>query len=521
MNRKKIGNLGAMFSLALPLSVSAALPEPSFLLRGDLLRQGVPTNDPGRTISIQNNGNEIATFQTTSSTGGSYGIEIPLEASQGSRNIGRARVNDVVSVLLDGSSVGSIQITERGALGIFNIDLPDDALPGLESALESSSIASTNSNSRNAGSRINFGELDIDSDGVSNQEEYLLGQYDPFGDFDADGFSNEDEYTQQSNPADKESFPPHSVNLGTFDVLTLDRTSPSKLMNSNSLSMTFEKLSQGESSINSISFTHWNLDGVADLVVATNSGEIQVYHGRSDERTFDEPENITFANIDTDVVKKIGFNDFDADGILEAWTYDKSASEILVYKREANEQPYGVSAPWVEVNLDDEDDLVSLVDLDLDGIADVIAVRDDGTTREAIFYNGVIENNLWNNSDSIELGSQTHYAYLPLANLDSSEDPAKGDLMVLKGDMSFQISLSSSQYENTHPAPIYDVTSSDPILIARAVLPGSLSSAMPVFTGDLNGDGYTDLVLRSNGDQEELQVLYGAPCVGLGLDSCQ
>lgn len=145
----------------------ASVPEPSFVIYGQVQSSGNQVTQDGLVVSARYGGNHLSEATLSQSNGHEFVLEIPLEANIGNRDIYKARVGDVLSLDIAGSVVANLQISDRGITVNQNLELPtnfDSDGDGINDALEIADGRDPN----DPNDPVAFGNLDLDGDGISN-----------------------------------------------------------------------------------------------------------------------------------------------------------------------------------------------------------------------------------------------------------------------------------------------------------------------------------------------------------------
>lgn len=167
----------------LALTSVASVPEPSFVVYGNVHSSGVVVQQQGMTVSAYLSGVALSDIELNAANQFQYSLEITLEADVGPRGANKARVGDVIDLRVSGQTVANLLIDERGKFKELNLELPQGFDSDGDGVLDTIEVANGN-NPNDPNDPVSFGAEDIDGDGISNGQEYLTGSYDPDGDYE-------------------------------------------------------------------------------------------------------------------------------------------------------------------------------------------------------------------------------------------------------------------------------------------------------------------------------------------------
>jgi len=336
--------------------VIASVPEPANIVHGYVYSinpetgEKVVANQQGLMIRAKKGPVEISQAETSAQ--GYFSLAIPIEADIGQQETDVARVNDQVSLYVSGQveAVSTITISGRGEIirkDLATTQLLDSDGDGIPDIYEPGTANDPTQPLAYGGA------ADIDGDGVSNAMEYLTGSYDPLGDYDGDGFRNQDEYRLESNPADEHDFPINHVITGAHAVTEISRVN-NRLKQQSSVWVADANWGQ----VRSVTPVFWHLNKSVDLLIAAD----QLHLIKLEYSNSDDELRLADDGIISDVYLSglprlssledyhFGYSDLTGDKILELWVHtstgDPATDEILIYKREAEDQPFGGSHPW-------------------------------------------------------------------------------------------------------------------------------------------------------------------------------
>lgn len=351
------------------------MPEPSFIVYGQVLSSGAQVKQAGMVVSVRYSNHSLAESTLTSANNYEYVLEVPLEASIGNRDTYKARVGDVLSLHIAGEVVGNIPVTDRGVSVLKNVNLPESFDSDGDGIFDSIEIADGR-NPSDPNDPVKFGNLDLDGDGITNGLEFLSNTYDPNGDYDGDGFSNQHEYEVSTNPNDSNKMPKVAARAGVFSPVNPVGSGITFLLASDGSRYTWDEAINGKPT--SIVFAYWNEDVLLDLMVATDQGKVFVATKTSNGR-FTPPQLLNLFSLPVGQDVQIGFENFDKRHAPEMWAFSKTNNTLYLYQRSPSGKPYG-SSLWQSLVLPEITGNISFGDINEDGAVDVVASGIDMST---------------------------------------------------------------------------------------------------------------------------------------------
>lgn len=428
------------------LATNASVPEPSFIIYGNVKTSGVTVKQEGMTVSASIAGVTLSDIELNAANQYKFSLEIPLEASVGPRSANTARVGDVIELKVSGQNVANLLIDERGKFKELNLNLPAGFDSDGDGVLDSVEIANGN-NPNNPNDPVKFGANDIDSDGISNGQEFLTGSYDPEGDFDGDGYSNSDEYTLSKDPALATNFPKQFSDLGTYSPLHVHNDAYIKFKTAAGATYVWDSKSNGIPV--SIVPALWNIDNQADLLVSTSTGKlfsvIQI-----DEYKYSQPKLISLFSVPLGGDLFVGFANFDGINSAELWAYSRVSKKLYVFEREPKGVPYG-SSVWFKTDVQGFSGKIEINDLDEDGVPDLIASGielsiSNKTAKNTIgFMKGSWDGINYNLAPESLITSQTHIInseFKIISNVGEAGFDIKKDLIISGIDQKYYLDTS-------------------------------------------------------------------------------
>jgi hypothetical protein len=433
----------------------ASVPEPSFIIYGQVLSAGAKVTQTGMVVSARLTDSHLAEATLSVENNHEFALEIPLEADIGSRDIYKARVGDVISLQIAGAIVAQVQISERGASVQQNLNLPENFDTDGDGIYDSLEIANGN-NPNDPNDPVAFGNQDIDGDGISNGAEFLSDTYDPFGDLDGDGFSNNDEYTLGVNPNNADSMPKQFPAAGNYAALHAHTNAISFLQNDTGNNLTWDEQVNGVPI--SMLAMNWNADLHPDLLIATNQGKVFLLNGNTAGQ-YQAPTLLNLFALPVGGELRLGLNNIDGINAHELWVYSHTSNKLYTYQRSATGQPYG-SALWFDVSLGQIAGDIAMTDINGDGAMDLLATGVDITGSATINdtlvqFIGTWDGYILGFNAPLQLTQQTYINNSPitlLANVGEVGFDRQQDIVIKGNDQQLQINLSFNGYGNAAAA---------------------------------------------------------------------
>ncbi|OUR91280.1 hypothetical protein A9Q81_18030 [Gammaproteobacteria bacterium 42_54_T18] len=427
-------------------SLRASVPEPSFVVYGDVLSSGTKVQQEGMLVSARYAGSTIAEMLLSTANDFSFSLEIPLEASVGPREAGKARISDVIEIYVAGQLASNVQVDERGAYRQLDLNLPqgfDSDGDGLQDAQE----IANGSNPNDPNDPVKFGDQDLDADGISNGAEFLTGTYDPFGDADGDGYSNQDEYTLNQDPNSASNLPKQSPDAGTYSALHAHADAYSFLLAENGGDLLWDDAVNGTPL--SIVPTYWNVDKTTDYLISTSQGKLFILL-QTAPNTFADPQLVSLFSVPTGSDLYVGFANIDGINAPELWAFSRVSNQLYIFERNAKDAPYG-SQVWLQAALPGVAGHVQLVDLDEDGVVDVVAngvdlaIQDRTPSNTMAIYKGTWDGITYGLGTASLITSQTHINNSPFVVIDNIVEAGfdkQQDIHIRGLDQKFYVDLS-------------------------------------------------------------------------------
>ncbi|GAA6135374.1 hypothetical protein NBRC116188_21640 [Oceaniserpentilla sp. 4NH20-0058] len=359
--------LAILLLLSVPI-VNASVPEPPFVIQGHVFSAGEQVTQNGMLITARYADVNLAESTLSSSNNYQFTLEIPLEANIGSRDIYHARVGDVLSLQIAGTTVANVQISDRGILVIQNVQLPSNFDSDGDGIYDSLELAD-GKNPNDPNDPVLFGNLDIDNDGISNGLEFLSNTYNPRGDYDGDGFANEDEYTLGSAPNNAAQFPKTAADIGKASIVDAGPGAYRNLLDEHGAPLVWDEVVNGVPS--SMLFAYWNIDLRLDLVIATDHGKVFVLEQNA-QNQYASPQLISLFSLPVGGPIQLGFTNFDSEYGPELWAFSAVNQILYIYKRSADGQPFG-SSVWRELSLPQITGRIAFGDINGDDAQDIVA----------------------------------------------------------------------------------------------------------------------------------------------------
>lgn len=430
----------------LALTSVASVPEPSFVVYGNVQTSGIAVQQQGMTVSAYLSGVALSDIELNAANQFQYSLEIPLEAAVGPRGANKARVGDVIDLRVSGQTVANLLIEERGKFKELHLELPQGFDSDGDGVLDTVEVANGN-NPNDPNDPVRFGAEDIDGDGISNGQEYLTGSYDPDGDYDGDGYSNSDEYTLSKDPKSASNFPKQVSDLGDYSPLHVHSDA----------FVTF-KTSSGSpfvwnSSINGVPISivpaFWNIDTQVDLLVSTSTGKLFSLI-QTGEYQYSEPELVSLFSVPLGGDLFVGFSNFDGVNSAELWAYSRVSRQMYIFEREPKGIPYG-SSVWLQTSVQGFTGNIEVDDLDEDSVPDLVVSGVDLTVPNRTaentigFIKGSWDGINYNLAPASLVTSQTHIANSPfkiINNIGEAGFDIKKDLIISAVDQKYYLDVS-------------------------------------------------------------------------------
>jgi len=429
--------------------VLASVPEPSFVIYGQVLSSGAQVQQTGMVVSARFSNNHLSEATLSPSNSHEFVLEIPLEANVGPRDIYKARVGDVISLQIAGVVVANVQISDRGVSVLQNLNLPEDYDSDGDGIYDSLEIAD-GKNPNDPNDPVAFGNLDIDGDGLSNGFEYITGSYDPMGDFDGDGYSNQDEYTLDTHPDNAQNMPKPQPSAGQYSPLHVHSSALRFLQNDLGSALTWDETVNGKPT--SLLPMFWNADLYLDVLVATSQGKVFLLQG-NEQAQYGTPLLLNLFSLPVGGNIRLGLNNIDGINAHELWVFSHVNNKLYTYQRSPTGQPYG-SALWFDVNLPQIDGDVLMADLNNDGAMDLLATGVDVSAATTVTDTLVQFTGSWDGytlgfNAPVQLAQQSYISNSPLALLENITEvgfDTKQDIALKGSDQKLQINLSFNGY---------------------------------------------------------------------------
>ncbi len=489
----------------------ASVPEPSFIITGQVASRDEENNDvivqqEGMLIIATLSGRTLAESVLNLHNNFTFHLEIPLEASVGSRSDYKARVNDVINLSVAGNTLETIQITERGAIKSLVAMLPldfDSDGDGITDALDD--------DPNDPNDPVKYGNLDLDNDGLTNGIEFLSGNYNPNGDYDGDGYSNQDEYDLGTDPASSGKFPPLTIPFGQYAALHANQDALSFLINTDSQNFIWDEAVNGKPI--SMVGVYWNADTYQDLLISTDLGTVHLLTS-NELNQFNTPQLVSLLEVPIGSPLQIGFADIDGINSKEMWVFNSAVNKIYFYQRAAKDEPFG-QEKWFDVVVPNITGRIAIHDINKDGAVDIIATGIDMSAPEGTPAQTLVQmNGHW---DGYAQGFDapvllTQQAYLEnsqiqiIPNILEVGFDRDADLLFQDVNQKFVINASFNSYHNAaenHLISQQLVTQTlaqlDSPLFTQGIQLDTEKSQNPFVYADFNGDGQADL-LQYTGD---------------------
>ena len=483
----------------------ASVPEPSFIILGQVLSSGTPIQQDGMVVSARYGDNHLAESSLTQLNNYQYSLEIPLEADIGARDIYTARVGDVISLQIAGELVASVQISDRGISIQQNLNLPENFDTDGDGVSDGLEILNGNDPS-DPNDPVKFGNLDLDSDGLSNGAEFLTGSYDPKGDYDNDGFSNQDEYELGSNPNNADLLPLESPLKGMYSALHANENSMGFLQTEQGDSLLWDEVVNGVPS--SMLPMYWNVDIHLDLLVATDQGKVFLLKG-SENNQYEQPVLLNLFSLPSGGSIRLGLSNIDGINAKEFWVFSHVNNKLYVYQRAAaSEQPYGESV-WFDVALPEINGDLLMTDLNGDGAMDLLATGVDVSAATAVNNTMVLFSGNWDGyslgfNAPVQLIQDDYIDNSPIEILDNIFEVGfdkKSDIVIKASNQKLQLNLSFNGYNAASEAQslqqkIVTQESATPsaALFSQGIQLDTQNGNTPFVMSDFNQDAQTDLL---------------------------
>jgi hypothetical protein len=429
----------------------ASVPEPSFIVYGQVLSSGAQVKQSGMVVTGKYGNTSLAESTLSSANNFEYVLEIPLESSIGNRDTYRARVGDVISLQIAGATVANIQISDRGVSFLQNVNLPESFDSDGDGIYDSLEIADGR-NPNDPNDPVKFGNLDLDGDGITNGLEFLNNTYDPHADFDGDGFSNEHEYTLGKNPTLATNMPKQVPDAGKYSALHVHTDSFSYLQNQQGSALTWDEQVDGAPLMLLPIF--WDADLTLDMLVATDQGKVFLLKANL-QGQYASPVLLNLFSLPVGGKTRIGLTDIDGINAKELWVHSDVTNKLYLYQRQPSGVPYG-SDLWFDVSLPQISGDLLLADINADGAMDVLATGVDVSDAATVVDTLVQINGSWDGytlgfNAPVQLAKQTYInnsVIQLLPNIEEVGFDKKPDLMIKGTDHKFVINLSLNGFNN-------------------------------------------------------------------------
>jgi len=484
----------------------ASVPEPSFVIYGQVLSSGIQVKQNGMVVSAKYANNHLVEATLTSSNNHQFTLEVPLEANIGTRDIYKARVGDVLSLEIAGELVEKVTVSDRGTAIKLNLRLPESFDSDGDGIYDSIEIADGR-DPNDPNDPVKFGNLDLDNDGLSNGSEYLTGTYDPFGDFDGDGFSNQDEYDLGANPDNAENMPKQLADQGQYSALHAHANAYFYLQSDQANNLTWDEQVHGKPT--SILPLYWNVDLYLDLIIATDQGKVLLLQANQ-QGQYSTPSLLNLFSLPAGGAVRVGLSDIDGINAKELWAFSHVSNKLYVYQRSPINAPYG-AALWFDVALPVIDGNIALEDLNNDGAIDLLATGVDVTGTVAISDTLVQFNGTWDGytlgfNAPVQLAKESYINNSPiqvLPNISEVGFDQQSDVLIKGTDQKIKINLS---FNGLNKAATTDVlnqklvtqesASQTASLFSQGIQLDTAGSDTPIFLANLDSDSdqTTDLI---------------------------
>lgn len=423
----------------------ASVPEPSFVIYGQVLSAQNQVRQNGMVVSAKYAGNHLSESSLSLENNYQYTLEIPLEAAIGDRNLYKARVGDVIHLEIAGEVVANLEVTDRGVTVMQNVNLPESFDSDGDGIYDSIEIAD-GKNPNDPNDPVQFGNLDLDGDGISNGSEFLMGTYDPFGDYDGDGFSNQDEYTLGTNPNDAYKMPKQLAEPGNYAPLHGHTESFTFLQNDQATDLVWDEQVSGKPT--SILPVYWNADLYLDLVVATDQGKVFLLSG-NEVGQFAAPSLLNLYSLPVGGSARIGMINIDGINAQEFWVFSHVNNKLYVYQRTAVGEPYGQSL-WFDVSLPEISGDLALADINSDGAIDMLATGVDVAGQSQVSDTLVQFSGSWDGytlgfNAPVQLAQKTYLSNSPIQIIPNIQEVGfdnKQDVIIKGVDQKLLVNLS-------------------------------------------------------------------------------
>ncbi len=427
----------------------ASVPEPSFVIYGQVLSSGAQVQQTGMVVSARYSDNHLSEATLSPSNNHEFILEIPLEANIGPRDIYKARVGDVISLQIAGAIVANVQVSDRGISVQQNLNLPENFDSDGDGIYDSLEIAD-GKNPNDPNDPVAFGNLDLDGDGLSNGLEFLTGSYDPFGDHDGDGFSNQDEYSLNTNPNNMQSMPQQLPSAGQYSPLHVHSSAISFLQNDTGSALTWDEAVNGKPT--SILSMFWNADLYLDLLVATQQGKVFLLQG-NEQGQYTVPALLNLFSLPVGGGVRLGLNNIDGVNAHELWVFSHVNNKLYSYQRSPAGQPYGETL-WFDVSLPQIDGDLLMADLNQDGAMDLLATGVDVSAATTITDTLVQFTGNWDGytlgfNAPIQLAQESYIGNSPIILLENIVEVGfdkSADIVLKTNEQKLQLNLSFNGY---------------------------------------------------------------------------
>jgi len=483
----------------------ASVPEPSFVIFGQVMSSGSQVTQDGMVISARYAGNYLAETTLSGVNNHEFILEIPLEADIGTRDIYKARVGDVIDLQIAGESVANVQVSDRGISVEQNLNLPlsfDSDGDGINDALE----IADGKNPNDPNDPVQFGNLDLDGDGISNGAEFIMGTYDPFADYDGDGFANQDEYTLAANPSNADDFPKQMPDAGQYSALHVHDSAISFLQNDSGSNLTWSEAVHGKPT--SLLSLYWNIDLHLDLLVGTDQGKVLLLQGNAAGQ-YASPILLNLFSLPVGGAVRLGFNNIDGINSKELWVFSHVSNKLYIYKRSATGQPYGDDL-WFDVALPNINGDVAMGDLNNDGAMDLLASGVDVAAATTVTDTLVQFTGSWDGytlgfNAPVQLAQEVYLNNSPiqlLPNIAEVGFDKDQDIIVKGDDQKLMLNLSFNGYDQA--ALVKNLTqklvtqeAGDPIasLFNQGIQLDTEAGTTPFLMVDQDTNGTTDALM--------------------------